>query len=369
MKVLYTGVYRDGTGWGNAAIDYILSLDAADVDVVPRAVKLNNSSIDLPDRILELESKDDSDCDVMIQHLLPHHTDYSGGYEKNIVLYASETDNFRHSAWASHINCMDEAWVINQQMVDCARNSGVTVPIQVIPHATNTDKFSQEYDNPLPQHLGEKFTFYFIGENNPRKNIRDLLVAFHSEFSASDNVSLLIKSTTPGLDSKETHDEIRNMSNKIKMDLKIFPDTTYYIEEAIVTDRFNQEQMMGIHQHADCFVMPSYGEAWCIPAFNAMGMGNTPIVNAVGGMIDYIDDSVGFLIPNRPEPVIGMTNTFMDIYTGSEDWWAVDINEMKKAMRFAYENNLKSKSEEGFNRAFDYSYHSIGLAMKEALNA
>ena len=41
MKVLYVGCYRDGTGWGQAAIDYILSMGAAGINVVPRPIKLN----------------------------------------------------------------------------------------------------------------------------------------------------------------------------------------------------------------------------------------------------------------------------------------------------------------------------------------
>ena len=369
MKVLYIGVYRDGTGWGNAAIDYILSLDSAGVDVVPRAVKLNNRQIDLPKRILELESKSDSGCDVVIQHLLPHQTDFSGEFSKSIILYATETSHFKNSSWPIHINCMDEAWVINSQMAEVSIASGVNVPIKVIPHATEVEKFSEEYPNPIPENLKDKFVFYFVGEYNPRKNIHSLLGAFHSEFSDAEDVALIIKATSPALGPQETHDQIRSMSNKIKHDLKIFPDPTYHVEEAIMTTMFDQKYMMGLHQHADCFVMPSYGEAWCIPAFNAMGMGSTPIANGTGGLIDYIDDDVGVLLPNRPEPVLGMVETFGDIYTGSEDWWSVDINAMKSAMRRAYEEDWTQKSEEGFNRVFDYSHHSVGLMMKEALNA
>ena len=38
MKVLYIGHYKDGTGWGNAALNNILALNSAGVDVVPRAI-------------------------------------------------------------------------------------------------------------------------------------------------------------------------------------------------------------------------------------------------------------------------------------------------------------------------------------------
>ena len=54
MKVLYIGNYRDGTGWSQAAIDYILSMDFVGFNVVPRPIKLNSNQVALPERILEL---------------------------------------------------------------------------------------------------------------------------------------------------------------------------------------------------------------------------------------------------------------------------------------------------------------------------
>ena len=84
MRVLYIGCYRDGTGWGQAAIDYILAMDSVGIDVVPRAVKLNSNIAELPDRILELENKSSRGCNVCIQHVLPHMMDYNGKFEKNI---------------------------------------------------------------------------------------------------------------------------------------------------------------------------------------------------------------------------------------------------------------------------------------------
>ena len=44
MKVLYIGHYKDGTGWGSAAIDNILALDAVGVKVVPRAITFESEA-------------------------------------------------------------------------------------------------------------------------------------------------------------------------------------------------------------------------------------------------------------------------------------------------------------------------------------
>ena len=55
MKVLYISNYKDGTGWGNAAINNILALDSVGVEVVPRAVTFNTRDNDYPQRLKELD--------------------------------------------------------------------------------------------------------------------------------------------------------------------------------------------------------------------------------------------------------------------------------------------------------------------------
>ena len=86
MKVLYIGCYRDGTGWGNAATDYILAMDSVGINVVPRPVKLNARNPEIPARLIELENRDSRGSDVCIQHVLPHMMDYNGIFEKNIAI-------------------------------------------------------------------------------------------------------------------------------------------------------------------------------------------------------------------------------------------------------------------------------------------
>ena len=94
MKVLYISNYKDGTGWGNAATDYILAMDSVGIDVVCRSISFNGEKGEVHPRILELERKSSRHSNVCIQHLLPHMLDYNGRFEKNIALYESETSNF-----------------------------------------------------------------------------------------------------------------------------------------------------------------------------------------------------------------------------------------------------------------------------------
>ena len=145
MKVLYIGCYREGTGWGTAAVDYILAMDSVGIDVRCRPLKLNNSNPCLPDRVVELESKDITNCDVCVQHVLPHHMEYNSAFKKNIALYVTETSSFQYSIWPQRINQLDKAWVPCQHSLQASLNSGVEIPISVIPHATDSSKFEKSF--------------------------------------------------------------------------------------------------------------------------------------------------------------------------------------------------------------------------------
>ena len=286
MKVLYISNYKDGTGWGNAATDYILAMDSVGIDVVCRSISFNGEKGEVHPRILELERKSSRHSNVCIQHLLPHMLDYNGRFEKNIALYESETSNFKSSRWTEYINTMDEAWVVNKQMSEASLSSGVESPIRIIPHTFDTSKYDKEY-KPLDipyMDIENKFVFYFIGEAIRRKNIFALIKAFHLEFDVDEPVDLIIKASKGGMSDDDCGKYIKELCDTAKENLKLYPSNDLYKSEFITTGFLDNEKMMRFHKTMDCFVMPSYGEAWCLPAFDAMAMGSTPICTNVGGI-------------------------------------------------------------------------------------
>ena len=375
MKVLYIGCYRDGTGWAKAATDNILAMDAVGIDVVPRPIKLNNNTPEIPPRLKELEQKTSGGCDVCIQHVLPHMMDYNGRFEKNIALYDTETDLFIKPQWVEKINLMDEAWVIHHEMVSTSKNSGVNIPIKIVPHATDFSKFERGYKKFSIPNSEDSFVFYFIGELNKRKNLETFVKAFHLEFHVNEPVSILIKTNKYGISMDECAQEVKLLCDKIKADLKLYPSLNDYKEDLIITDFLSEEDLYRLHSGCDCFVMPSYGEAWCIPAFDAMGFGKTPICTDVGGMSDFLSDGGGVLVEGRVEPVSGMVDHFKDLYTGYERWVSIDTLKLMSAMRNMYnmsrDENQKpylQMKRSGLESANKYSYESIGTVIKETLN-
>jgi glycosyltransferase involved in cell wall biosynthesis len=376
MKVLYVSNHRDGTGWGNAAQHYILALDAVGVEVVPRAIKLNDRNAEVPQRILELEQQDDRGCDVVIQHVLPHLLDYRGEFDQNIALYFTETDNFRRIGWQNNINVMDKAIVSCNDSHTASLESGVEIPIGIIPVSCDPSRYAQRWEPLQFPELNDKFVFYFVGEVTRRKNLVALLKAFHLEFDTHEEVGLLLKVSYPGLSPTQCAQKVTEMSNDVKKQLKKFHDNKLYKGEVILSQELTNNQMMQLHATGDCFVMPSFGEAWCMPAFDAMAMGKTPICAYQGGPSDYVykvpnQPASGWLVDGMEEPCFGMADSAVpQLYTGTENWYNIDVNSLRYCMRQAFEDDTerKERAANGIDRAYDFTYEIVGKIMEEFIN-
>lgn len=373
-RVLFVGVYRDGTGWGNAATEYIRALHTAGVEVAARPLKLNELRVEVPELVRALEKNRFDSYDAVIQNVLPHHMDYNGRFPKNIGLYFVETSNFSASSWADNINMLDEAWVCCDHNKIASQSSGVAVPTHVYPIPVDVTRFERSYKKlSLREKMGDNFVFYTIGEYNRRKNLAALLKAFHTEFDLNEPVSLVIKTTAkPGKTDYATKEEVEQFCHFIKDGMKLYPSSDHYKEEVVIVGRFSGEEILMLHESCDCFVSPSYGEAWCMPAFDAMGMGKTPIVTGWGGFTQYMDNECGWLVPYHYEQVFGTQNdTFTDIHTGREHWASVGIYELRHAMREAFENRelRKRKALNGKDRVYDFTYEKVGRGMRHGIGA
>jgi hypothetical protein len=115
MKVLYFGHYREGTGWSSVAINHILSLNKAGLDVVCRNISLTGANKNVPKEIDELEAKSIKDCDYCIQHVLPHHIVGSQMFKKNIAYIELESMFTKKNLWHRYLDFVDEVWVPNDE--------------------------------------------------------------------------------------------------------------------------------------------------------------------------------------------------------------------------------------------------------------
>ena len=186
-KVIYIGNYRDGTGWGNAALNNILAMDKVGIDVVPRCITFNNGQVILPERMMELESKSTKNAEVCIQHTLPPLYSFNKDM-KTIGFCEIETDSIWDSMWPIFMNQLDELWVPNQKGLETAMYSGANIDVKVVPHCLDMDQYPLEGPKMQIPELANDFTFMFVGEHVQRKNLEALVRAFHSEFHPTEDV-------------------------------------------------------------------------------------------------------------------------------------------------------------------------------------
>jgi len=390
MKICYLGVFMDGTGYANAAIRNIFALEKSGIDIVTRSISLSqNKNHELASQIKHLENKDTDNVDIVIQHILPHFFEYKNGV-KNIGIFHWETSHFQRSNWSHHCNLMDEIWVSCLQNVEALRASNVTVPIKILPPSCDVSKFS------IPQTplsfplLRNKCVFYTIGEQNRRKNIAALLRAYYATFNLRDDVALVIKTNMPGHSAEETTSFIRKMAEDIKASMHIYIKTPSYPPILVISDYLPDNKVDQLHAACDVFVSVSHGEAWGIPAHDAMGFGNPVILSNWGAYPELAYEqaasywepkkqlfkhpgkiSTGWLVNGQLAPCFGSLENLPDLYTGSELWYDPNICHLMECMRQAYNewknHKLNIIGEAAQKRALEFSYENVGKIAKGLL--
>lgn len=391
MKVAYLSVFRDGTGYANQAVHNMLAMEAGGIDVVARAIKLSASSNDeLAGKVEHLEAKSTDDIDVVIQHVLPHQFEYKAGV-KNIGTMCWETTHFSRSNWGHCCNLMDEIWVPSLQNAQAAEDSGVTVPVKIFPCACDIARFDDPPESIDSPEFKDKCVFYVIGEMTRRKNMVAVLRAFYTAFSLRDDVTLVLKTNIPGKKSDEAINILRTTIQDIKKSLHIYVRHPYYPPVVCMTDFLSDHELDRLHATGDVFVSASHGEAWCIPAHDAMGFGNPVILSNWGSFPELMnkeasrywmpqvqkfaspgDLECGWLIDGQLTPCFGMVESFPDLYTGDELWFDPDIEHLIQCMKQAYtewqDDKLRIRGDAAKLRAAEFSYPKVGTIAKDLLS-
>ena len=364
MKVLYIANYKDGTGWGNAAVNNILALNHAGVDVVPRAVHYNQANISHP-VIDDLERKRATDIDICIQHVLPTAYHYDSAF-KNIGVYFTETNNFKYSLWHKYINLLDEAWVCNKSAVHASNASGVTIPVKVFPVSIDMNRYVNLQPTAGVKELQDGFNFCFFGELVHRKNLEDLIKAYHLEFHYSENVNLFFKVSHPSINSDECLKIITQLNEYVQKKLKI---RKRYKNVLAISGTLRHQDYLSVMNQCHCMVVPSHGEACCIPVLEAQALGLKVLYTGSTGMDDYVEQSINQQIESVDAECYGANDSLEEIYSSYETWKNININALRKAMRRTYEQYQKDDFSKKKLQSFAYGFDikNTGNKMKEML--
>jgi len=194
VGICYIGPFLDASGYGEATRNFLMAFYEVGANVMAQKVSytINQSYKDNTSLLAEEMALKKIDYKVKILHVTPdNYKSLIEADKYNIGHLFWETDRLP-KAWVSACNSLQEIWTATKYGADVIRDSGVKVPITVIPEAVDTKAPSNDL-RPyiLPNFKG--IVFYSVFEWIERKNPRKLLFSFWKAFKGKTDVCLLLK--------------------------------------------------------------------------------------------------------------------------------------------------------------------------------
>lgn len=242
------------------------------------------------------------------------------------------------SSWVKRANKMDEVWTPSTFNAETFRKSGVDRPIRVMPLGINSAYFN-------PKITGYKidgvFSFLSLFEWGERKAPEILLKAFNDEFNAQEDVVLICKVYNTDV-SVNIPREVKGYNLSEDGGRIIFS-----INEVVPA-----YQLGAVYRSADCFVLPTRGEGWCLPVLEAMACGLPVIATNWSAQSDFIKEENAYLLNvERLKAAEGKCP-----YYKGFNWAEPSYEHLRSLLRHVYENRDEARmkgvraSEEVLNK-------------------
>jgi glycosyltransferase involved in cell wall biosynthesis len=364
MNIKYCGPALDYSGYGEANRHDIAALVSAGVEV---SVELTRHSLEISEfgrlgQLVQSRANIPLKYDIKILHTTPNIYNRfiePGKYHIGRIIW--ETSKLPPD-FVEGAKMMDEIWTASKYTAQAIKNSGINKPVYIIPEAIDTDI---PLIQPLEFEGKSGYYFYSVFEFTERKNPSTLLRAFWEEFESTEGVSLVIKTHIDNF-TPDKRRELRSAIATIKNRIKLKRYAPVYIFNTLMT----RKQVYRFHQTFDCFVSPHRGEGWGVPQMEAMLLGKPIISTDCGGIHESLTNNEdAFLIPYKLIPLVANSRN-QQWYLPDQMWADVDMVELKKAMRFVFENKLRGK-EVGTNGKIKvlqkFSLGEVGRIMRERL--
>jgi glycosyltransferase involved in cell wall biosynthesis len=181
-----------------------------------------------------------------------------------------------------------QLWVPCQQNREILIRSGIDPErVHVVPHPYDPEDDICKVAS-LKEATGARRDwrlFYTIGRWEPRKGYAELIRAFLQAFKPTDKVMLTIKYSGGQWPGYPTPEEA------IKLALAASPAwSAEKVAERVIllSGRGPRTGIIELHYRNNIYVCSSHGEAWCLPAFEALVSGNALVAVPYGGVVDFM---------------------------------------------------------------------------------
>jgi len=226
--------------------------------------------------------------------------------------------------WSKRCNMMDEIWVPSEFNRVTFIKSGITPhKIRVMPYGVDTQMFCPGKP-PLSIPGQRGYTFLCVCSFDGRKGIDTLVSAFLEEFTASEDICLIIKTRA------STEDEIavqQTYIDQIASKCGIYDISRVILVSSIQS--WTEEELAALYNSASCYVLPTRGEGWNLTVMEAMATGLPVITTNWSAHLDFLNDTNGYLISVQGFVPSNPSNPRL--------MWAVPSkNHLKQLMRHVY---------------------------------
>lgn len=196
--------------------------------------------------------------------------------------------------------------------------------VRIIPHGIDLSIFKKQ------DIKKDKFTFIcnkgWRGTSWDRGGVQYLLKAFNEEFTKEDNVKLIVRLNPAYINPQILQQSIQQLNlQPNKADIQVILETIPY------------EKLVDVYNQGDVYICPTRSEAFDLGSAEAMACGLPIIATAYGGQIDHMDTGCARFVTYSLEDVKE------DLMYEGIQWATIDINDLKKQMRWFYEHQHDSK--------------------------
>lgn len=276
-------------------------------------------------------------CDTLSR---PGHHPYRKVPDSTIKLAYSMVESTKiPDEWVSILNEQFDGVVVPDPfLVDVYKNSGVKIPIFMVPLGVYMDEFLAE---PLRKKPEKVFVFGTSCALSKNKNCELLVEAFAREFGNYDKVKLKIHSPWEGT-ARDLREKIATLGvHNIELSVK----------------SLSWKQYIKMMKEIDCYVQVSKGEGFSITPREALAL-RIPCILSNNTAQKTICES-GHVIPVRSDMLEKHAGEFYGVSCGYS--FNCKVEDVQKAMRDAYRNYDKHLAKARRGRKWVKRYHYKNL--------
>lgn len=283
-QLLYRGILGSTHSWAVVGAQFCLALDKLGYDL---GVQCTNKETDIMyPRLKEIIDRGNGRAHIGMGYTIPRNLKFLNA-DRKACIYNYET-TIMPPGWVKDLNANADLVLPSSAFARqiFVQNGVQRNKIHVLPHGIDPDKYNPEVP---PADVGSnKFKFLCVAQPHARKGLDLLLQAYSEEFASTEDVMLIIKTSLVD-NRRKAHYEI-----DVKELLNRYRRSHAMPEVKIINEKF--DNLAPFYRAADCFVLPTRSECFCLPALEAVACKCPVIITGYGGQTDFVTKSNAFLV-------------------------------------------------------------------------